>query len=201
MKIPNLAPKVNKWFLTPLFHTGNRRAAYWQSLGVERSGKELPLFEQSSVSDDDLVPEALRPMTDVEEVYSDYSTAGLSLRGHPIGFCREKLNRLRVTPVDQLGSIPSGRFIRVAGLIVLRQRPGTAKGITFVTLEDETGSINLIVKPQIWKQFYLICKQSNAWLVHGVLESRQNVIHVVAGRIEDFSSEIRGFDIDSRNFR
>ena len=181
--------------------SGNRRAAYWQSLGVERSGIELPLFEQSSVSDDDLVPESLRPMTDLEEVYSDYSTTGLSLRGHPIGFCREKLNRLRVTPADQLGSIPSGRFIRVAGLIVLRQRPGTAKGITFVTLEDETGSINLIVKPQIWKQFYLICKQSNAWLVHGVLESRQNVIHVVVGRIEDFSSEIRGFDIDSRDFR
>jgi error-prone DNA polymerase len=181
--------------------SGNRRSAYWQSLGVERSGKELPLFEQSSVSDDDLVPESLRPMTDLEEVYTDYSTTGLSLRGHPIGFCREKLNQLRVTPADKIASVPSGRFIRVAGLIVLRQRPGTAKGITFVTLEDETGSINLIVKPQIWKQFYLVCKQSNAWLVHGVLESRQNVIHVVVGRIEDLSQEIRGFDIDSRDFR
>jgi len=181
--------------------SGNRRAAYWQSLGLERSGKELPLFEQSSTNDDDLVPESLRPMTDIEEVYSDYSTTGLSLRGHPIGFCREKLNRLRVTPANMLASIASGKFIRVAGLIVLRQRPGTAKGITFVTLEDETGSINLIIKPTIWKQFYLVCKQSNAWLVHGVLESRQNVIHVVAGRIEDLSQEISGFDVDSRDFR
>jgi len=181
--------------------SGNRRSAYWQSLGVERSGKELPLFEYDSVSDDDLVPVSLRPMTDIEEVYADYSVTGLSLRGHPIGFCREKLNRMRVTPANLLPSMSSGKFIRVAGLIVLRQRPGTAKGITFVTLEDETGSINLIVKPAIWKQFYLVCKQSNAWLVHGVLESRQSVIHVVAGRIEDLSHELQGFDIDSRDFR
>jgi len=180
---------------------GNRRSAYWESLGVERSGKDSPLFEQSSVSDDEPIPASLRPMTDLEEVYADYSVTGLSLRGHPIGFCREKLNRMRAIPANLLPSIASGKYVRVAGLIVLRQRPGTAKGITFVTLEDETGSINLIVKPNIWKQFYLICKQSNAWFVHGVLESRQNVIHVVAGRIEDFSQDLKGFDIDSRDFR
>jgi error-prone DNA polymerase len=83
----------------------------------------------------------------------------------------------------------------------LRQRPSTAKGITFVTLEDETGTINLVIKPAIWDYNYLICKQSNAWLVHGVLEHRQGVMHVIVGRIEDLSSRVQGLKIESRDFR
>jgi error-prone DNA polymerase len=90
--------------------------------------------------------------------------------------------------------------VRVAGLVLLRQRPSTAKGITFVTLEDETGSMNLVIRPAIWDRFYQICKQSNAWLVHGILENRQNVIHIVVGRIDDLSQKVRGLKLDPRNF-
>ncbi len=91
--------------------------------------------------------------------------------------------------------------MRVAGLIVLRQRPGTAKGITFVTMEDETGSINLVIKPQVWKDHYLICKQSNAWYVQGVLEKREGIVHVVAARIEDLQELVGPLNLPSRDFR
>jgi error-prone DNA polymerase len=94
-----------------------------------------------------------------------------------------------------------GQHVRVAGLILLRQRPGTAKGITFVTMEDETGSINLVIRPSTWETHYMVCKRSNAWLVHGLLENRQGVIHVVAATIEDLSEILGPMDIRSRDFR
>jgi len=181
--------------------SGDRRAAYWQSLAQERKQIAMPLFDASQMDHDEDIPGSLTRMTPLEEVYTDYETTGLSLKGHPIGFYRGKLSQLRVTPANELANAPNGRFIRVAGLILLRQRPGTAKGITFVTMEDETGSINLVIRPETWKHYYLLCKQSNAWLVHGILENRQGVIHVLVGRVEDLQTVIRPLDIQSRDFR
>ncbi len=181
--------------------SGDRRAAYWQSLAQERKQIAMPLFDASDMDHDELIPCSLTRMTPLEEVYTDYETTGVSLKGHPIGFYREKLSQLRVTPASELPSVTNGRFIRVAGLILLRQRPGTAKGITFVTMEDETGSINLVIRPETWKHYYLLCKQSNAWLVHGILENRQGVIHVLVGQVEDLQTVIRPLDVPSRDFR
>lgn len=181
--------------------SGDRRAAYWQSLAQERQQIAMPLFDASDMDHDEDIPRSLTRMTPLEEVYTDYETTGISLKGHPIGFYRGKLSQLRVTPANELANVSNGRFIRVAGLILLRQRPGTAKGITFVTMEDETGSINLVIRPETWKQYYLLCKQSNAWLVHGILENRQGVIHVLVGRVEDLQTVIRPLDIQSRDFR
>ncbi len=181
--------------------SGDRRAAYWQSLAQERKQTAMPLFDASDMDHDEQLPESLTRMTPLEEVYTDYETTGVSLKGHPIEFYREKLSQLRVTPANDLPNITNGRFIRVAGLILLRQRPGTAKGITFVTMEDETGAINLVIRPETWKHHYLLCKQSNAWLVHGILENRQGVIHVLVGRVEDLQTVIRPLDVKSRDFR
>lgn len=181
--------------------SGNRRAAYWQALGQEKSYNSLPLLEASGVDVDDPIPDSLLPMAPSEEVAADYATTGLSLRGHPVQFHREKLRELQVRTAGELPSLSHGRLVRVAGLIVLRQRPGTAKGITFVTMEDETGSINIVVRPKTWESHYLICKQSNAWLVHGTLENREGVIHVVANFIEDLSASLGPLDIPSRDFR
>ncbi|HUP76930.1 MAG TPA: OB-fold nucleic acid binding domain-containing protein, partial [Pirellula sp.] len=161
----------------------------------------MPLFDASHMDHDEDIPGSLTRMTPLEEVYTDYETTGISLKGHPIGFYRDKLSQLRVTSANNLANAPNGRFIRVAGLILLRQRPGTAKGITFVTMEDETGSINLVIRPETWKHYYLLCKQSNAWLVHGILENRQGVIHVLVGHVEDLQTVIRPLDIQSRDFR
>ena len=83
----------------------------------------------------------------------------------------------------------------------MRQRPGTAKGITFVTIEDEFGSINFVIFPKVWDRFFRIAKTSNAWLVDGKLENRSGVIHVIVGRITDLSSEVSGLDIRTRDFR
>ena len=102
-----------------------------------------------------------------EEVVADYRTAGLSLRAHPISFYREQLERLGVTSAQGLGELKDKTPVIVAGLVLLRQRPGTAKGITFVTLEDETGTVNLVVHQQTWDEFYRIARRAPAWIAHG----------------------------------
>ncbi|MEI8212224.1 MAG: error-prone DNA polymerase [Planctomycetota bacterium] len=181
--------------------SGDRRAAYWQALGQEKSYKSLPLLEAAGIDQDEAIPDFLVPMHPMEQVLADYQTTGVSLRGHPIQFYRVRLNKLKVKTASELPDARDGQFVRVAGLILLRQRPGTAKGITFVTMEDETGSINLVLHPTTWEHYYLICKQSNAWLVHGTLENRQGVIHVVVGRIEDLQQTIGPVALRSRDFR
>jgi error-prone DNA polymerase len=180
--------------------TGDRRAAYWQALAQDRSSQPLSLLESMGADTDDPLPDALQPMQPIEEVYADYQTTGLSLRAHPVSFVRDQLDRLRVTSAKQLKQLEDGRFVRVAGLVLLRQRPSTAKGITFVTLEDETGSMNLVLKPEIWQKFYKIARRSNAWLAHGVLESREGIIHIVVGRIEDLTTQVGGLVLKSRDF-
>ncbi len=155
--------------------SGDRRAAYWQALAQDDQGTAMPLLEASGVDVDDPLPAALKPMQEIEEVYADYQTIGLSLRAHPLSFVRAQLDRMRVTTAAQLKQERDQKFVRVAGLVLLRQRPGTAKGITFVTLEDETGSMNLVLRPDVWDRHYTLARTSNAWLVSGVLENREGV--------------------------
>ena len=89
----------------------------------------------------------------------------------------------------------------MAGLVVFRQRPSTAKGVTFVTLEDETGTINLVVYQNIWERFYKIARLSNTWMVSGTVQSEHSVIHVVVRKLEDLEPYITGNVIRSRDFR
>ena len=106
-----------------------------------------------------------------EEVVADYRTAGLSLRAHPISFYREQLERLGITPARRLVELANDAPVRVAGLVLLRQRPGTAKGITFVTLEDETGTVNLVVHQHTWDRYYRIARRAPAWIAHGHIQT------------------------------
>jgi len=181
--------------------SGDRRAAYWQSLAQDATCKELSLFEATGADVDEPLPEFLQPMAEIEEVYADYETTGLSLRAHPVSFVRVQLNRLRVVTAEQLRQTADGKHVRVAGLVLLRQRPGTAKGITFVTLEDESGTMNLVIKPKIWERHYKVARRSNAWLVNGVLEHREGIIHVVVGRLEDLTQQVAGLVVKSRDFQ
>jgi error-prone DNA polymerase len=112
-------------------------------------------------------PPQLPTMQLYEEVVADYCTAGLSLRAHPISFYRKELARLGVTPARRLVELANDAPVIVAGLVLLRQRPGTAKGITFVTLEDETGTVNLVVHQHTWDRFYRIARRAPAWIAHG----------------------------------
>ena len=178
---------------------GNRRAAIWQSLGQADDPTETPLLD--SIDDDEPLPDQLGEMSPLEEVYADYSTTGMSLKAHPISFVRDELNRMRCVSAVELPQLRDGRHVRVAGLVTIRQRPGTAKGITFVTIEDETGSMNLVIFPKVWEAFFRVAKTSNAWLIDGKLENRKGVIHVITGRITDLSGEVDGLTIRSRDFR
>jgi error-prone DNA polymerase len=179
--------------------SGDRRAAVWQSLGQSNDSQAAPLFVD--VDDDEPVPDDLVTMSPLEEVYADYRTTGFSLKAHPIRFVREELQRMRCVTADSLPSLRDGRHVRVAGLVLMRQQPSTAKGIVFVTIEDETGSINLVLFPKLWERFFKVAKTSNAWLVDGKLENRKGVIHVIVGRLTDLSNEVRGLDTRSRDFR
>ncbi len=177
----------------------DRRAALWQSLAHEKSPRPQPLFDQLAAEDDSLPP--LEPISPAEQVFADYDTVGLSLKAHPLSFYRQQLDQARITTSAALGDTPDGRIVRVAGLVILRQRPSTAKGITFVTLEDETGTANLVVKQEIWTRFAKVARTSPAWIAHGKLEKRSGVIHVVAYRLEDLSQRLTSLNIRSRDFR
>ena len=149
---------------------------------------------------DDEPPAELPPMPMIEQVFADYQTSRLSLKAHPISFLRQQLDARRVTPAGNLKQINHGRHLRVAGLVISRQRPGTAKGITFVTLEDETGTANLIIRPEIWGRYYPIARRSNTWIAHGCLERKDSVIHLVVNRLEDVSPLLGDLETRSRDF-
>ncbi|MEC9096959.1 MAG: OB-fold nucleic acid binding domain-containing protein, partial [Planctomycetota bacterium] len=177
----------------------DRRAALWEALAQERKEVKQPLFDLLA-STDDQNPD-LPVMQPSEQVEMDYLTAGLSLKGQPIMFWRNRLNEQRVLRSDQLEDCPDNRYVKVAGLVLLRQRPSTAKGITFVTLEDEVGTMNLVLRQHIWERYYSIARRSNAWLVHGTLENRNRVQHVVVHRLEDLSFHLGSLEPKSRDFR
>lgn len=165
----------------------DRRAALWKSLGQERAGIRRPLF--ADCEDDEEAP-ALPPLPLVEQVFADYRAAGFSLKAHPLAFFREQLRGAGARMASDLANSTPNSYVRVAGLVLLRQRPSTAKGITFVTLEDETGIANIVVRQSIWELFYSVARRSPAWIVQGKLERHQAVTHVVANRIEDLSATL-----------
>ena len=180
--------------------SGARRAAFWQSLAQERSSATHPLLDACDANADELVPDALGTMDELDEVYADYESTGFSLRAHPVSFIRSQLERMRVTSSLALRAASDGSPLRTAGLVILRQRPSTAKGITFVTLEDEFGTVNLVIKPAIWQRHYKVARLSNAWLVSGTVESREGIVHLLVGHIEDLSRHVDGLNSRSRDF-
>lgn len=186
----------------------DRRTALWQALGYGRQ-EDRPLLaplEEVDCRDDalwqtDQRPGGLEPLSAYEEVLADYATAGLSLSGHPLAFFRPLLKQRRIVPARLLAAWPRGRPIRVAGLVLLRQRPGTARGITFMTLEDETGIANLVVYPSVWQRYHRVASTAVALVVHGRLERQGEVIHVVVRQMDDLDDLARQMASQSRDFR
>jgi error-prone DNA polymerase len=176
----------------------DRRAALWDALSHEKGIQSRPLLQ--GLEDDEPRAE-LPPMPPLEQVLADYRTAGLSLKSHPLAFFREQLGKLRVTPTGELGRMDDGRYLRVAGIVLLRQRPGTARGITFVTLEDETGLANLVIKQAIWERYYRVARRSQVWIAHGRLERKDSIIHLVVSRLDDLSQALGDLRTQSRDFR
>ncbi|MEO8497403.1 MAG: OB-fold nucleic acid binding domain-containing protein, partial [Planctomycetota bacterium] len=179
----------------------DRRKALWQALDQAPTPKQ----EQGPRLFDLRPSESLVPMlpklAEQEEVYADYRSSGLTLRRHPLSFHREDLNALGVTPAGQLVTCPHGRMVKVAGVVLMRQRPSTAKGITFVTLEDETGIANLVVHQATWQRYDLIARKSTALIAYGKLERKNDVVHVIARRLEDLTDRLASLHSPSRDFR
>ena len=129
-----------------------------------------PWFDQTTPEPEP--PPVLPALSLEQQVVADYQSTGMSLKAHPLSFYRPQLDALKVATSRQLEKLRNGRMTRVAGLVLLRQRPSTAKGITFVTLEDETGTANLVVHQAIWERYYAVARRSPAWLAFGRVESK-----------------------------
>ncbi|WP_461453365.1 error-prone DNA polymerase [Mucilaginibacter sp.] len=158
----------------------NRREALWEVPAL--SDKPIGLFtgqQSESVKETQM---SLPFMSPAENVVQDYAAIGLSLKAHPVSFTREKLTLLHVTATNDLNTLKDGDSVRVAGLVTVRQRPGTAKGVVFITIEDETGFANLVVWENLFDRYRKEIVQSRLLMVEGRLQIEGEVIHVVVKR-------------------
>ena len=144
--------------------------------------------------------EDLPAMSPLAEVLADYQHTGLSLKNHPVKFLRPMLRGMQVVYAKELAYLPVDRRVKVAGLVLLRQRPGTASGITFVTLEDETGFANLIIHPGTWERFHQAARKATVLLARGTLQREKQVIHVLVDKLEDLSTHLKDANLRSRDF-
>jgi error-prone DNA polymerase len=166
-----------------------RRNALWAIRGLDDT--ELPLMiaagppPRPALSHEP--PVVLPPMPAGGEVVSDYRSVGLTLRQHPVSFVREELERLGVISCASLADLQPGRRITVAGIMLVRQRPGSAKGVMFATIEDETGHANIIVWPKVFERQRRIVLSAGMIACRGLLQRESDVTHIVAEELTDLS--------------
>lgn len=174
--------------------SGDRHRSQWQVSGLE---KPLPLFQQSSMEEMEVM---LPRPSEGQNIIADYASSGVSLRRHPVALLRAHLNGARIRTAQELWSIRNGAIARTAGLVIGRQRPGTASGVIFVTLEDETGQANVVVWPRIAEAQRKPLLQSKLLIVSGVVQQQDGVLHLIAGRLEDRSEWLGELQTRSRDF-
>jgi error-prone DNA polymerase len=174
----------------------HRRDALWQ---VERAGKlEGPLLRQNS----DWLREAsdalpLAQMNTEERLVADYGGTGLTVGKHPMHYRRQELQSRNVLSAVELRCCRDGEYVKAAGCVIARQRPGTAKGFIFISMEDQTGIANVIVTPDLYERERLTVVRSKFLLVEGILQNQDGVIHVKATRLTalvDSAMELRSHD-------
>jgi len=134
---------------------------------------------------------SLPVMTTSEHAVEDYATTSLSLKAHQVSFIGEKLDQLRIIPTGKLSTLKNGDNIKVAGHVLVRQRLGTAGGICFMTIEDETGFANLVIFEKLFDTFRKEILQSKLIMVEGKLQIEGEVIHVIVKRYNNFSKSLR----------
>jgi error-prone DNA polymerase len=176
----------------------DRREALWQ---VRRLPDDvaLPLFDAATAReqpDENAEPLPLMPLP--EQVVADYQTIRLSLKGHPMEFLREMFTRERVVPCGDINHGNDRRRVRCAGVVLVRQRPGSSKGVVFMTLEDETGIANIVVWPKVMEQFRKEVMGARLILIEGYVQSSpEKVTHLVAERMFDRSHDLTGLANDA----
>lgn len=173
----------------------DRRQGLWKVKGLGEA--PLPLFESADRRDAAFSPEgtepavALRPMSDGREVVEDYRTTQLSLRAHPLTFLRADLARRGVRACADLSTIRDGKFVEVAGVILVRQKPGSAKGVLFITIEDETGVAQGILWPDRFEAQRRTVMSASMIGMRGIVQKEGEVIHVIIQKIVDYGDLLR----------
>jgi error-prone DNA polymerase len=178
----------------------DRQASLW-TIGRLRN-HTLPMFDDCEIAE---APAALPEIAPAVTVVYDYAATGFSLKAHPLSFSRSALTRRRIIPAGDLSDplrSPHGRRIAVAGLVLVRQRPATASGILFMTIEDETGIANLVVRSQVYERWYKDIRHSNTIIAWGKVERQGQVVHVLVNRVSTMVRLVKanGAKVVSRDF-
>ncbi len=172
---------------------GHRRAALWETLAVdEPTPLGLPGFSGATVP--------LVAPTEGQEIVGDYQALGLTLRRHPLALLRERLDRRRIRRAIEVAGARHGQLIRAAGIVTCRQRPATASGVIFVTLEDETGYVNLIVWRDLAERQRKELLGARLLAVSGEVQKEGRVVHILARRLEDLSDLLGRLSTTSHDF-
>ena len=164
-----------------------RRQGVWAARGAAPASS-APLFEAMGLNEaDGRPPEALPLLAPSEEVVGDYQTLRLSLKGHPVSFLRERLTQAGALTARDYPARPNGRRVVVGGVVLVRQRPGTAKGVCFMTLEDETGVANLVLWPDVFERFRPVAMGARMVLARGKVQTAEGVTHLVVDHLENWT--------------
>jgi error-prone DNA polymerase len=178
--------------LAPL--SGHRNHARWEVFGIEKPLgllRDAPIIETAPV---------LRAPTEGQDLVADYGSLGLTLGRHPLALLRGQLATMRLKSAKQISELPNGSHIRTAGIVTCRQRPGTASGVIFVTLEDETGNVNVIVWNNVLEKQRRELLQSRLLGVAGQIQREGEVIHLVAAHLFDYTALLGSLTTTSRDF-
>ena len=169
----------------------DRRQALWEVRGLPRE-IPLPLFDHADAAEAGTEEEVTLPIMPLSEhVVNDYRTLRLSLKAHPMSFLRKRVRKARIAACADLKQTHDGARVSVAGVVLVRQRPGSAQGVVFMTIEDETGIANSVIWPKVLERERKVVMGARLVVVHGRVQRHEDIIHVVAERLEDRSDWLR----------
>jgi error-prone DNA polymerase len=174
---------------------GHRHRARWEVAATEKQADDL--LRGIARKDDET---AIRPASEAGDAQADYAATGLTLGRHPVALIRPILRQRRVSTTQQLLQFKHGTHTRACGLVTMRQRPMTANGTIFLTLEDETGYVNVVIWQRLWERRRSVILNASLVAVDGVLESDGEVYHLVARQVHDFDGLMKGLKTKSRDF-
>ncbi len=186
--------------------SGDRHRAFWQASGVEKDSSShdrysLSFFADPAFSDNDFGVDVLLPVaTESQNIVGDYTSSGFTLRRHPLALFRDHLNKYQVNTAHELDDISNEARVKVSGLVTCRQRPMTAAGVTFITMEDETGFVNVVVWPALGEKERPTVRQAMLLGVSGHVQKSEGVIHLIASDLVDLTHWLGDMEVSSRDF-